>query len=101
VTQFHYTAWPDHSVPKVTNFLLSFIKCVQKEHKKELGVPLLVHCSAGVGRTGTFITLDAMLERICSEDSVNVYEFVKEMRQRRMFMVQTLVSRQFILFNLV
>ena len=68
---------------------------MQKEHNKDVGVPLLVHCSAGVGRTGTFITLDAMLERIESEQSVNVYEFVKNMRKRRVLMVQTMV-RQFV-----
>ena len=66
---------------------------MQKEHNKDVGVPLLVHCSAGVGRTGTFITLDAMLERIKSEQSVNVYEFVKNMRKRRVLMVQTMVRQ--------
>ena len=91
VNQYQYTSWPDHGVPKVATSLLSFIRRVQKEHNKELGVPLLVHCSAGVGRTGTFITLDAMLERISSVESVNVYEFVKNMRQRRVLMVQTMV----------
>ena len=93
MSQYHFTSWPDYGVPKESYFLLSFIKRVQRDNSKELGVTLLVHCSAGVGRTGTFITLDAMLEKICSEDSVNVYEFVKEMRQRRIYMVRTPVSR--------
>ena len=92
MSQYHFVSWPDHGVPKFATSLLSFIRRVQKEHNKELGVPLLVHCSAGVGRTGTFITLDAMLERIRSEESVNAYEFVKNMRQRRVLMVQTMVS---------
>ena len=95
VSQHHFTSWPDHGVPKFSTSLLSFIRCVQKEHNKDVGVPLLVHCSAGVGRTGTFLTLDAMLERIKSEQSVNVYEFVKNMRKRRVLMVQTMV-RQFV-----
>ena len=95
VSQHHFTSWPDHGVPKFATSLLSFIRRVQKEHNKDMGVPLLVHCSAGVGRTGTFITLDAMLERIKSEQSVNVYEFVKNMRKRRVLMVQTMV-RQFV-----
>ena len=67
---------------------------MQKGHNKDVGKPLLVHCSAGVGRTGTFITLDAMLERIKADKSVNVYEFVRNMRQRRVLMVQTLVSME-------
>ena len=65
---------------------------MQRGHNKDLGNHLLVHCSAGVGRTGTFITLDAMLDRIRTEQSVNIYEFVKNMRERRVLMVQTVVS---------
>ena len=92
VTQYHFTSWPDHGVPKFATSLISFIRRVQKGHNKDAGRPLLVHCSAGVGRTGTFITLDAMLERIKGDKTVNVYEFVRNMRQRRVLMVQTLVS---------
>lgn len=91
VTQYHFTAWPDHGVPKFATSLISFIRRVQKGHNKDLGTALLVHCSAGVGRTGTFLTLDAMLERCKKEKSINVYAFVKNMRQRRVLMVQTLV----------
>ena len=54
---------------------------------------MLVHCSAGVGRTGTFILLDSMLERIEEEKTVNVYEFLTQMRRQRVHMVQTLVSK--------
>ena len=49
--------------------------------------------SAGVGRSGTFITLDAMMERLKERDDLNILEFVNEMRTQRMKMVQTLVSR--------
>ena len=48
--------------------------------------------SAGVGRTGTFITLDAMMERLKERDEINIFEFVNEMRTRRMYMVQTVVG---------
>ena len=48
--------------------------------------------SAGVGRTGTFIILDAMMERLKERDELNIFEFVNEMRTRRMYMVQTVVS---------
>ena len=48
--------------------------------------------SAGVGRTGTFITLDTMMERLKERDDLNIFEFVNEMRTRRKQMVQTLVS---------
>ena len=48
--------------------------------------------SAGVGRTGTFITIDAMLQRLKKRDDINIYEFVTQMRSKRTFMVQSQVS---------
>lgn len=93
VTHYHFTSWPDHGVPKFATSLISFIRRVQRGHVKDSGRELLIHCSAGVGRTGTFITLDSMLDRMAAKESdVNVYEFVYNMRQRRVLMVQTMVS---------
>ena len=92
VTHYHFTSWPDHGVPKFATSLISFIKRVQKSHNKDSGCALLVHCRAGIGRSGTFILLDAMLERMRVENTVNVYAFLQEMRLNRMSMVQTLVS---------
>ena len=94
LTHYHFTSWPDHGVPQFATSLLSFIKRVQKDRSKKIGrvPPLLVHCSAGVGRTGTFIMLDSMMERLKAEESVNINEFLKEMRSKRMYLVQTLVS---------
>ena len=78
---------------------------MQKDHNKDKGVPLLVHCSAGVGRTGTFIMLDSLMDRLKVEDTVNIYEFLQEMRKKRMSMVQTLVSiitlANYVLFSLL
>ena len=79
-------------MPQFATSLTVFIRRVQKGHNKDNGYPLLVHCSAGVGRTGTFILLDSMLERIKKEDTVNVYEFLLNMRAKRALMVQSLVS---------
>ena len=92
VTMFHYLAWPDHGVPANAMSMINFIKTVRITHpyiKEDL---VLVHCSAGVGRTGTFITLDYMLERIKSEKNINIHEFVDDLRNQRVWMVQTLVS---------
>ena len=91
VTQYHFTSWPDHGVPQFTTSLVSFVRRVQKAHNKDVGVPLLVHCSAGVGQTGTFILLDSMLEKMREENSLNVYECLVNLRKRRVLMVQTLV----------
>ena len=92
ITQFFYKGWPDHGVPQYATSLLGFLRHIRRRHTYSDPRPLLVHCSAGVGRTGTFITLDVMLQKIREEKSVNVHEFVKELRRCRCQMVQTEVG---------
>ena len=91
VLHYHFTQWPDHGVPASKLCLISFIKRVRKQHPPE-GPPLVVHCSAGVGRTGTFIVLDTMLQRMAIEGDLKVYDFVTQLRKRRTLMVQNMVS---------
>ena len=91
---FHYMAWPDHGVPSNAISMINFIKKVRKTHPYSKEDLLLVHCSAGVGRTGTFITLDYLLERIKNESTIDIHEFVCNLRKQRVLMVQTLVSYQ-------
>ncbi|XP_062613945.1 receptor-type tyrosine-protein phosphatase alpha-like isoform X2 [Saccostrea cucullata] len=86
ITQFHYTAWPDHGTPQELE-LVQFHRFVSRRIHTD--VPLLVHCSAGVGRTGTFIGLDSLLTQGRDTGRINVFEFVKQMRENRMTMVQT------------
>ena len=88
VTQLHYLNWPDHGVPTNAMSIVNFIKQVNKVHPSSHQYPLLVHCSAGVGRTGTFIVLDSMMQRIKAEGNVNIFEFVMKLRTKRMRMVQ-------------
>ena len=92
VVQFHFVAWPDHGVPDNHTLMLNFVRRVRKLHPYSNSCPLLVHCSAGVGRTGTFIVLDTMLERMELEGTLNIYDYVKQLREQRVLMVQTLVS---------
>ena len=92
VTQFHYTAWPDHGVPSNAFSMIKFIRRVRKSHPYFSQDVLLVHCSAGVGRTGAFITLDSMLDRLKEDNSINIYDFVSNLRRQRVLMVQTLVK---------
>ncbi len=92
MTLFHYLAWPDHGVPANATSMVNFIKRVRKTHPYSKTDILLVHCSAGVGRTGTFITLDSMMERIKAEETINIFQFVKNLRKQRVLMVQTMVS---------
>ncbi|CAI8053566.1 Receptor-type tyrosine-protein phosphatase alpha, partial [Geodia barretti] len=95
VTHFHYTAWPDHGVPDYATSMLNFHKMVMKDHKAHRG-PLLVHCSAGVGRTGTFIAIDNVLEQRETEGVVNIPGVILKLRQQRTNTVQTLDQYIFI-----
>ncbi|CAL8324340.1 unnamed protein product [Arctogadus glacialis] len=88
VRQFQFTAWPDHGVPEYPTPFLNFLRRVKACNPPDAG-PIIAHCSAGVGRTGCFIVIDAMLERIRHERTVDVYGHVTLMRSQRNYMVQT------------
>ncbi|XP_023822086.1 receptor-type tyrosine-protein phosphatase delta isoform X29 [Oryzias latipes] len=88
VRQFQFTAWPDHGVPEHPTPFLAFLRRVKACNPPDAG-PMVVHCSAGVGRTGCFIVIDAMLERNKHEKTVDIYGHVTLMRAQRNYMVQT------------
>ncbi|XP_037393563.1 receptor-type tyrosine-protein phosphatase kappa isoform X15 [Pygocentrus nattereri] len=88
VKQFHFTGWPDHGVPYHATGLLSFIRRVKMSNPPSAG-PIVVHCSAGAGRTGCYIVIDIMLDMAEREGVVDIYNCVKALRSRRINMVQT------------
>ncbi|XP_038572802.1 protein tyrosine phosphatase receptor type Fa isoform X7 [Micropterus salmoides] len=88
VRQFQFMAWPDHGVPEYPTPTLAFLRRVKACNPPDAG-PMVVHCSAGVGRTGCFIVIEAMLERMKHEKSVDIYGHVTCMRAQRNYMVQT------------
>eukprot|EP00106_Octopus_bimaculoides_P006172 XP_014773614.1 PREDICTED: receptor-type tyrosine-protein phosphatase F-like isoform X10 [Octopus bimaculoides] len=88
VRQFQFTAWPDHGVPDHPTPLLMFMRRVKASNPLDAG-PMIAHCSAGVGRTGAFIVIDSMLERIKHEKTVDIYGHVTCLRAQRNYMVQT------------
>ncbi|XP_018409292.1 PREDICTED: receptor-type tyrosine-protein phosphatase mu isoform X9 [Nanorana parkeri] len=88
IRQFHFTGWPDHGVPYHATGLLGFVRQVKAKSPPNAG-PLVIHCSAGAGRTGCFIVIDIMLDMAEREGVVDIYNCVRELRSRRVNMVQT------------
>lgn len=90
VRHFHYTVWPDHGVPESTQSLIQFVRTVRDyvDRSPSTGATI-VHCSAGVGRTGTFIALDRVLQQLDSKGSIDLYSCVFDLRLHRQHMVQT------------
>ncbi|XP_027699199.1 receptor-type tyrosine-protein phosphatase C isoform X2 [Vombatus ursinus] len=96
VTHIQFTSWPDHGVPDDPHLLLKLRRRVNAFSNFFSG-PIVVHCSAGVGRTGTYIGIDAMLEGLEAENQVDVYGYVVKLRRQRCLMVQ--VEAQYILIH--
>ncbi|KAM9367396.1 receptor-type tyrosine-protein phosphatase alpha-like [Phaethornis superciliosus] len=89
VEQFHYLMWPDHGVPRNPAQLLGLVEVVNKRGLEASAGPVVVHCSAGIGRTGTFIALDFLLKMGKAEGKVDVFQCVQRLREQRISMVQT------------
>ncbi|XP_056092787.1 receptor-type tyrosine-protein phosphatase C [Rhinichthys klamathensis goyatoka] len=96
VTHIQFISWPDHGVPGEPSLLLKLRRRVNS-FKNFFSGPIVVHCSAGVGRTGTYIGIDAMIESLEAEGRADIYGFVAKLRRQRCLMVQ--VEAQYILIH--
>ncbi|XP_072516603.1 receptor-type tyrosine-protein phosphatase C isoform X4 [Salminus brasiliensis] len=96
VTHIQFTSWPDHGVPGEPGLLLKLRRRVNS-FKNFFSGPIVIHCSAGVGRTGTYIGIDAMIESLEAEGRVDIYGYVVKLRRQRCLMVQ--VEAQYVLIH--
>lgn len=96
--QFHYTAWPDHGVPDTVTSILELVRKARELQPSE-NKPLIVHCSAGCGRTGTIIVLDYVTELLKSQKisaDFSLYNIIFNMRRQRPAIVQTKEQYEFV-----
>lgn len=100
ITQFHYLVWKDFMAPEHPNGIIKFIKRINEAYSLEKGC-ILVHCSAGVGRTGTLVALDCLLEQLKEEGQVSIFNTICDLRHQRNFLVQSLKQYIFIYRALV
>ncbi|XP_042563353.1 phosphatidylinositol phosphatase PTPRQ [Clupea harengus] len=95
VHHFNYTSWPEHGVPESSTTLIQFAKAVRSNRGHD-NTTIVVHCSAGVGRTGVFMALDHLIQHVRDHDFVDIYGLVAELRSERMCMVQNLAQYMFL-----
>ncbi|XP_060603459.1 receptor-type tyrosine-protein phosphatase mu-like [Ruditapes philippinarum] len=93
--QMHFTAWPDKSTPRDVHGMIEFWEKLTRIPRFELG-PILVHCSAGVGRTGTFLALDILANEGVAEGTVDIFACVRNLREDRVNLVQTVEQYKFL-----
>lgn len=100
IYQFHYTGWPDHGVPKDPSPVLHILHEVNSRQQSiPMAGPIIVHCSAGIGRTGTFIVIDSLVNMIKEQGldcEIDISKSIQNVRAQRSGMVQTEAQYEFI-----
>ncbi|XP_014403411.1 PREDICTED: tyrosine-protein phosphatase non-receptor type 4 isoform X7 [Myotis brandtii] len=95
LTQIQYTAWPDHGVPDDSSDFLDFV-CHVRNKRAGKEEPVVVHCSAGIGRTGVLITMETAMCLIECNQPVYPLDIVRTMRDQRAMMIQTPSQYRFV-----
>lgn len=96
VEHFYYKEWPDKSCPCSAQSILNLIAKINANSSSFETFPVLVHCSAGIGRTGTFIAISNLIEMMIENKRITPKRVVAEMRKQRAFLVQTWEQYKFI-----
>lgn len=101
ITQYHYLTWPDFGVPHSTATFLKFLQTVSSKHPSSSDSPNIIHCSAGIGRSGTFILADTCLSRMKqtrkSMTRSQILDSLTRMRNMRCGLIQTWEQLRFCL----
>uniref|UniRef100_A0A8C6GR50 Tyrosine-protein phosphatase non-receptor type n=1 Tax=Mus spicilegus TaxID=10103 RepID=A0A8C6GR50_MUSSI len=95
LTQIQYTAWPDHGVPDDSSDFLDFV-CHVRDQRAGKEEPIIVHCSAGIGRTGVLITMETAMCLVECNQPVYPLDIVRTMRDQRAMMIQTPSQYRFV-----
>ena len=101
IFHFHFQAWPDHGVPSDPGCVLNFLEVVNAKYESLEPVPgaIVVHCSAGIGRTGTFIVIDIIIDQIKRQGlncEIDIQRTIQAVRSQRSGMVQTEAQYKFV-----
>ncbi|KAG8240360.1 hypothetical protein J437_LFUL002501 [Ladona fulva] len=97
VTQFHFLSWPEAGTPLSTKALLEFRRKVNKSYRGR-SCPIVVHCSDGVGRTGTYCLIDMVLNRMSKgAKEIDIAATLEHIRDQRPFMVKSRQQFEFVL----
>lgn len=95
VTQMAYLSWPDHGVPENPDEFIQFVETVRL-HRQGSICPTIVHCSAGIGRTGVLILMETALYLVEANQPVYPLELTRIMRDQRASMIQTPSQYKFV-----
>jgi len=100
IFHFHFLGWPDHGTPEDPGCVLNFLHDVNlKQESLEDAGPIMVHCSAGIGRTGTFIVIDMIIDQIQKlglDCEIDIQRTIQMVRSQRSGMVQTEAQYKFV-----
>lgn len=100
ITQYHYLKWKDFSAPEHPQGIIKFMKQINSVYSLQRG-PILIHCSAGVGRTGTLVALDSLSQQLNDEGHVSIFNTVCDMRHQRNLLVQSQIQYTFLYRSLM
>ncbi|KAK2902887.1 hypothetical protein QQF64_010248 [Cirrhinus molitorella] len=99
IWHYQYLSWPDHGVPQEPGGVLSFLEQVNMKQNEFSAGPMIIHCSAGIGRTGTIVVIDMLIDNIEAKGldcDIDIQKCIQMVRDQRSGMVQTEAQYKFI-----